>query len=550
MSHVAVSPAISGFNAVDFLSDFLVWLEMHQYAVTSDTARKIFQLSETFHVDFCNMNDFAAITKTVVCKNTNDLSRFHSVMTDFYRTKKQEKEAIQDHEKKIENSQNKLKHLQRERKKIADLQEQNKEKFKKEETELRKKQDFFSDAPVICPTSLKNQMQDYLKNDSAGIKEILHNLMSDKIDFCYHPDIKDIAKAKERLRELLKKVLANDNAAEMMHFIGDLYQKANALHKHEHQIYSDNMSRLSEIAQTQQKMSEKELLLKQEIEEEMKKIEKEQRNILVKKEASLINREEYIGGCRCVQTASELGIIGEKKFSKLSDDEKKIIYAYIRRNSAKLKSKLSRKVRSSQRKTFDIQATVKTACSSMGVPVKLCYQVKKPSKPKLVMFLDISGSCRHASELMLVFMHYMRHVFVGGCKTYVFANELYDISQYIDRENPERTIQTVLDKIKTKGVYSDYCTPLKTFQEQYIKEVTKDTILLFIGDARNNKNPSGEEYLNSITQKAKKTYWLATDEKSEWGKGDSLLPLYKNYMDKMAETVNSAQLLDFIENQF
>ena len=66
-----------------------------------------------------------------------------------------------------------------------------------------------------------------------------------------------------------------------------------------------------------------------------------------------------------------------------------------------------------------------------------------------------------------------------------------------------------------------------------------------MGDARNNKNPTGEEYVKNIARKAKKAYWLNTENFNEWGKADSLAFEYAKYF-KMYEVLSAADLVNFI----
>ena len=68
-----------------------------------------------------------------------------------------------------------------------------------------------------------------------------------------------------------------------------------------------------------------------------------------------------------------------------------------------------------------------------------------------------------------------------------------------------------------------------------------------IGDARNNKNRSGEEYVKAIARKAKKAFWLNTEEMSDWNTGDSIIGTYAKYMTKVAQTTTAAELLGFLE---
>ena len=144
-------------------------------------------------------------------------------------------------------------------------------------------------------------------------------------------------------------------------------------------------------------------------------------------------------------------------------------------------------------------------------------------------------------------MHAMKEAFPGGCKTYAFTNRLYDISKFFDTDNPNETVKSVLDAIPRSGAYSNYEVPFRTFYNEHMSEVTGDSYIYFIGDARNNKNASGEDYVKAIARKAKKAFWLNTEEVDKWNHGDSIMGVYAKYMTRVAQTVTPAELLGFLE---
>ena len=126
------------------------------------------------------------------------------------------------------------------------------------------------------------------------------------------------------------------------------------------------------------------------------------------------------------------------------------------------------------------------------------------------------------------------------------VNEIYDISDIFKlSDNATDSVSRVLETIPTRG-YSNYYMPFKEFSDESLYKVTRDSIVFFIGDARNNKNPSGEEYVKRIARKARKAYWLDTEEREKWNKADSIIDVYGKYMDRVAETVSTRQLLDFL----
>lgn len=106
-------------------------------------------------------------------------------------------------------------------------------------------------------------------------------------------------------------------------------------------------------------------------------------------------------------------------------------------------------------------------------------------------------------------------------------------------------MQEVLGLIPRAGQYSNYEVPLRDMWDRHRNRITKDSMVIFIGDARNNKNDPGKEYIRNICRKAKRAYWLNTDANEKWDQGDSIASVYGHYA-RMYETVNIRQLLGFI----
>ena len=369
-----------------------------------------------------------------------------------------------------------------------------------------------------------------IENILAGVKS---NTMSDMA-------MKRLATV---LKSGMKDVLKHPGSVELMKFIRLQLQMMDVISKNRNNSYRDY-----------EELLEQTLRQKQKIEEQLRQIKASFREaamtIVEKKAPSQLHREEFVlKNNRAVRSVFDSDAVLAKDFSKLSKKEKEDIKDYIRSNAKKFRTRLSRNVKTSSRHKIDMTETCKAACSTMGIPLRLRHIKPKRQKTKLIMFLDISGSCKEASELMLSFMGQMKEVFPGGCKTFVFVNTLYDVSDiYSEAVDTDRAITEILSTIPTRGVYSDYHRPFMDFCENNFHELTKDSIVFFIGDARNNKNPSGEEFIRAISRRAKKAYWLNTEDVSRWDSADSIFSCYAKYMSDYCECVNSAQLIDFLTN--
>lgn len=240
----------------------------------------------------------------------------------------------------------------------------------------------------------------------------------------------------------------------------------------------------------------------------------------------------------------------DRKLEQMTESERRKLADYISDNARKFRTRVSGNVRTRSRCRIDIKETVKSACRTGGIPMRICMEKPRRNRAKLLMFLDVSGSCKKTSQMMMTFMGEMREAFPGGCETYAFVNSLHDVSDMFEDGGSDtiRTANEILSTIPSKGIYSDYHKPFSKFAGEMMSEVSKDTIVFFIGDARNNRNPTSEEDIKKIARRAKRAYWLDTDPAAKWDQGDSIIGRYAPYMDAVIETVTVGQLLTFLTN--
>lgn len=266
---------------------------------------------------------------------------------------------------------------------------------------------------------------------------------------------------------------------------------------------------------------------------------------LTLKPSSVIHRADFIGGGSVQIMDEEFVQISEKAFKKLTDVDKRKIRDYLRQNLLAFKTRMTRNINSQRRLVLNIEETIRESIRTCGQPMNLVYKQPKRSKADLILILDVSGSCKDASELMLTFIGILKEIFPRGCSAFAFVNSLYDISKVYETEDVEQATKRILSMIPSVGQYSNYERPLKSMWEEYRNRISKDSMVIFIGDARNNKNDAGEEYIRNICRKAKCAYWLNTDVRQKWDQGDSIASVYGHYA-KMYETGNIRQLLGFI----
>ena len=352
---------------------------------------------------------------------------------------------------------------------------------------------------------------------------------------------REIDEIREEIKKNLKKAVRFSNSSAIMKYLEKQSSLLKKMKNHNKEL--PDIDREKSLLESEEKQYEQ---TKMKLDDLLQRIRSDARNI--RKRESRNPRNVFLSGKNAVQTEFSSTVL-DKKFKSLSEREKDMIRNYIQDNARKFKTKISRNIHSGVRHKIDIPETCKKACRTDGIPIDLQFVKPKRDKAKLVMFLDVSGSCKEASEMMLTFMHEMRDIFTGGCETYAFVNSLFDVSSIFEESmDSKQSVEGILNSIPRKGVYSNYYVPFKDFYENSIYKVTKDSIVFFIGDARNNSNPSGEDYIKAISRRAKKAYWLNTDVRGKWDQGDSIIGTYGKYMNIVSEILTTGDLLNFLVN--
>lgn len=278
---------------------------------------------------------------------------------------------------------------------------------------------------------------------------------------------------------------------------------------------------------------------------------KDMQKKLTVKGQSFYHREVFVstGGAVQLLKDSEAPACAEKNFKSLSLEERNLLYRYLREHILKFKTKLTRHIDQMDRASLDMAETIRNACKSGGIPMRLHYQKPRPGKTDLFLVVDISGSCRAASEMLLTFVYLLKDAFPRGCRTFAFVNSLYDLSGMMDvrTQDINGAISSVLGTIPTRGVYSDYGRPIRSLYQQHFPEITRDSIIIWMGDARSNYlDPAYREY-RAICRRAKRAYFLNTEKVSSWNTADSIAGGYAKYA-KMFEAVNVSELAGFIRD--
>ncbi len=582
---------------IEYIVEFTSYLNAHDdgFSITSEKIKRFFEMMAQEDLDFTNEADVLGIMKAVFCTSYDQYILIESYFKNYYKDRENFEHYLQLKKQKQQwqTKQESFNYAYIEKKQIYDdsinyLQQIMNNEFTAIELEiyghkeqyinmsmpkktmkLKKKDasfiaDMINDDGQIKDVRLSN-------NQKKFVKHVFINCDTNILYDCYNNQFESIngkiAKACEnalmdndielfeRLEKLFqifdnlmkqvnqykrKRAKINKNTDEQLEQI--IKKKQNVIrHSYQQQMeaYKFMMNELEDERHIIQSNIDKLNMQMQHIHTDFKTIEKTQ---------SIHHREDFIGRNAVIaygydeQTQKLLN----KNFDTLSAEDKNNLYYYIKKNIMNFKTRMTRHIHTNETRHIDIQATIQNTIKSCGLPLQLNYQKPKANKTKLVLILDVSGSCKEAAQMMLTFMYILKSVFPGGCKTFAFVNTLYDISAVMESSDIETSIENTMELIPRRGVYSNYYTPFKCIWEGHRQDITSDSIVIVIGDARNNHNPMGEEIIKNIARCVKKAYWLNTEPVDKWDKADSLASVYGKYF-KMYETLNTGDLIRFIQ---
>lgn len=581
-----IKPIDSRFKRL--IIKFVNFLRNEEFIVSTDAVIKFFELYTDF--DIFEIDDIKYTLKMLICKNKeqymsfeecfdmffyglidfNNLEAYKNLKeqliearaSDLMREKAEKEKELEEYQKQMEvKKQEKIEEITQNKNKI----EEEKEKFIqnsdiKDISQIRRRKEKDEAELKEWVSNNTKELKDFLDKCELNDKEkeeafkVLSLSQEEMIDLMY----KEPDKKMQELRQILNTVMMDNLLEDNNPIINNLcLASSNILMKSKTHIEKKLKEMESELNKFDNSIREESNKLKsinkvinQETEEKRKEIKEYDRKLNnisneVEKEITINHRPVFTEGKNSVKVNTNSDLLA-KDIEKLSDKQYETLTEIIKANASKFRTKISRSMIKHKSKRFNYKKTMQNSIKTYGVPMELYYEKPKVKKTKIVCILDVSGSCAKSSKLLLRFIYELSNVFKGGVKSYAFVKDLTDISDFFVNYHINDAIEESLKSVPR--TYSDYYTALKTFNDLYLGEVDKNTIVIFLGDARNNKNEPGLEFLSAIQKRAKSTVWLNTEEKPKWNVNDSIIGLYSEHMDDVHEILTTNDIVKFLED--
>ncbi len=219
----------------------------------------------------------------------------------------------------------------------------------------------------------------------------------------------------------------------------------------------------------------------------------------------------------------------------------------IRPLARTLASRMARRRRRRDRGRLDVRRTVRRSLSSGGVPIDPVFRRPKVARPDLYVLCDVSGSVAEFASFTLTLLQAMTSEF-PRMRTFAFVDGVDEVTAHLKDVASFLEVRHVLfraDVVRADG-HSDYGAVLDQFWEHHSSSIDPRSTVIITGDARSNHRPPRAETLKALHARARRVYLMNPEPIAEWDTTDSIVEVYRPYLNDVFEVRNLHQLGDAV----
>ncbi|MDH3600656.1 MAG: VWA domain-containing protein [Candidatus Tectomicrobia bacterium] len=217
-------------------------------------------------------------------------------------------------------------------------------------------------------------------------------------------------------------------------------------------------------------------------------------------------------------------------------DQLAALYREVERLVAPLLTRRALRYRRARRGQFDLRRTVlRSLRGGSEVPFALSYRRRPLGKLRLVVLCDVSGSVWHVSTFLLKLVHTLQAEFTQ-VRSLLFVSSIVEVTSLFRHMRFPDDFDTLrhYPNLNLFG-YSDFGRAFYQFYRDLLGDLTRDTVLVILGDARNNAFDPQEWTLEEIRQRCRRLIWLNPEPRQEWNQDDSVMEVYAPFCDAVLE---------------
>jgi uncharacterized protein len=229
-----------------------------------------------------------------------------------------------------------------------------------------------------------------------------------------------------------------------------------------------------------------------------------------------------------------------RPFHMLTEEEMFQLRKEVRRLAAILRTRMALRMRRAKTGQLDVKATLRANLKHSTVPFDLRYR-DHALKPKIVVLCDLSTSMRYVSELMLGLLYSIQDQ-ISKTSAFAFIDHLEFISPQLTDSEIDMAVDQILRRMPAGHYNTDLGFSLKNLTDDYLSTIDSRTILIVVGDGRNNFNDPRVDLFRLVARRSRNAIWLNPEPIALWGTGDSDMEKYGPYCRSVLQVSNLAQL--------
>lgn len=222
-----------------------------------------------------------------------------------------------------------------------------------------------------------------------------------------------------------------------------------------------------------------------------------------------------------------------KPFAAYSDLDYDLAREALEPLKRRFRVRMGRRMRMAGRGRVDFRRTIRASTQRGGVPVELRFRSRRPRHIDLLLLADVSGSVKYSSTLMLELMAGAKGFF-RRLRCFVYVDRMAEA----DFEDGHLVMTPALDLY----ALSDFGRVLRELWERRAELLGRATVIVVMGDARNNRRPARGDLLDAIAGSCRAVIWLNPEPSERWGIGDSAIRVYQRALSALLPARNLREL--------
>jgi uncharacterized protein len=224
-----------------------------------------------------------------------------------------------------------------------------------------------------------------------------------------------------------------------------------------------------------------------------------------------------------------------KPFRALGPLEAGELVALAEEFARRFRGRLRRRLGTARRRgRLDFRRTLRRSIARGGVPLELELRRRRPGRIDVIALCDVSGSVRHASDFFAALLGSCRDL-LRSLRILVFVDHAIEATIEGGKLVPHAPVDV--------HTFSDFGQVLVEIERGDLAPFGRNTLLLVLGDARNNRRPPRADVLGRLRARVRAVWWLLAEESARWGTADSAIEAYRPHCDVLLECANGAGLL-------